>query len=148
MIRFLQERVWAHLPKEVSLRQRLWASLLWGFALPVFLSGVRWLIHPGEGFSWGPALGAMRVTVPLAVLLPLPGVGPWVYLAVLRVFSVVGFFISHAFLALIFYAIITPFGVALRLSGRDPLQTRDAGGKPRWSAVSGEFDRRRYYRMF
>ena len=40
MIRFLKERVWAHLPTEVSLRQRLWGSLLWGFVLPLVLASV------------------------------------------------------------------------------------------------------------
>lgn len=148
MVRFLKERVWAHLPTEVTLRQRLWASLLWGFALPLVLAGVRWLLHREGGFSMGPALAAMNVTVPIAILLPLPRIGPWVYLAVLRLFSIVGFFISHAFLALVFYAIITPFGVVLRLTGRDPLQTRQTGEAPRWTVVSGEVDRRRYYRMF
>lgn len=148
MIRFLRERVWAHLPSEVTLSQRLWASLLWGFVLPFVLAAVRWLFHLEGGFSMAPALAAMHVTVPLAVLLPLPVIGPWVYLSVLRVFSIVGFFVSHAFLALVFYAIITPFGVVLRLTGRDPLQIRRAGEPPRWTPVAAEADRRRYYRMF
>lgn len=148
MIRFLRERVWGHLPTEAPLRTRLWASLLWGLALPLVLAVVRWLFHLEEGFSVEPALSAMRVTVPLAVVLPIPVVGPWIYLAILRVFSIVGFAVSHLFLVLIFYGIITPFGIALRLSGRDPLQIRQKGKAPAWWPVNGMDDRRRYYRMF
>lgn len=148
MIRFLSERVWAHLPTEAPLKTRLWASLLWGLVLPLILSAVRWLFHLEEGFTFNPALRAMYVTFPIALMLPLPVLGPWVYLTVLKLFSIVGFFVSHLFLVLIFYIIITPFGIVLRLSGRDPLQTRQTGQTPDWWEASPSTDRRRYYRMF
>ncbi len=148
MTRFLRERVWSHLPAEAPLKVRLWASLLWGLVFPLVLSVVRWLLHFEEGFSITPAVTAMLVTVPIALILPIPRVGPWVYLSILRLFSIVGFFISHLFLVLVFFVIITPFGIMLRLSGRDPLQIRLGEKSPVWWPVHGTDDRRRYYRMF
>lgn len=148
MIRFLRERVWAHLPAKAPLKQRLWASLLWGFVLPLVIAGVRWALHPSGGFQAGPARTVMMVTVPLALLLPIPVLGPWIYLTVLRVFSVVGFFVSHAFLVLIFYVIITPIGWALKLAGRDPLGVRHTAQPPQWWPTTASDERNRYYRMF
>lgn len=95
-----------------------------------------------------PAWSVMRVTLPIALLLPLPRIGPWVYLAVLRVFGVVGFVVSHVFLVACYFLIFTPVGLMFKLAGRDPLSVSNRGSGTAWMPLESTPDRRRYYRMF
>ena len=139
MIKFLRERIWAHLPEKVTLKQRLWAVGLWCVGMPL----VFWTVHhfrqdgdDGSGFPW-------------AVSLILPVVGEKTYLGVLRVFSVVGFIIGNILLILTFYLLITPLGRVLTLTGKSSFDTHfnEEDSPPRWTKHKRNVDRRRFYRM-
>ena len=148
-VQFIRERIWSHLPAEVSFKQRLGAAFLWGVALPFFIGLARWLTHREGGFPWDLTRTLLIYGAVLAVALLIPGLGRHVYLSILRFFALVGFVISTLGLTLIFYVLITPTGWLLRATGKVT-----QGGKfrgpipPKWRDYSGDSDPRRYYRRF
>ena len=78
----------------------------------------------------------------------IPGVGRYVYLAVYVATGAVGYVISRVLLTAIFYALFTPIGLILRLTGKDLLRLRRNPGSTEWIAHRVAADRRRYCRQF
>jgi len=149
LIRYIREHIWANLPERVTARQRLWAAALWGLVLLPGLGGLRWLRRRGEAEFWETADGFVIAGVALAAALGLPGVGQWVYLTILRAFSLIGWCIGNLGLTVIFYAIITPAGWLLRATGKSSVDLKfKRGGPPRWRRHPPPPDKRRYYRLF
>jgi hypothetical protein len=61
----------------------------------------------------------------------------------------IGLVLSHVFLALLFYGVLTPIGLAMRLAGRDPLHRRfDRQAPSYWIRREAVRDVERYYRQF
>jgi hypothetical protein len=61
----------------------------------------------------------------------------------------VGWLVSHLFLAMIYYLVFTPVGIALRLFGRDPLQRKFVpSAKTYWVPHPRDDDRARYFQQF
>ncbi len=61
----------------------------------------------------------------------------------------VGFVVSHAVLAITYFAVLTPIGLLTRLAGRDPLRhRRDRGAKTYWRRREPPSSVDRYYRQF
>lgn len=61
----------------------------------------------------------------------------------------IGWVISHLVLAVVFYLVITPIGIALRLLGRDPLARRfDPAATSYWTARDHAVDKSRYFKQF
>lgn len=68
----------------------------------------------------------------------------WMYAAL-----PIGWSISHALLALIYYAVLTPIGLVMRLLGNDPMQRRlDRAATTYWSEHRPPADPKRYFRQF
>ncbi|MBM4108330.1 MAG: hypothetical protein FJ255_05885 [Phycisphaerae bacterium] len=68
----------------------------------------------------------------------------WMYAAL-----PIGWTISHALLALIYYAVLTPIGLVMRLLGNDPMQRRlDRAATTYWSEHRPPTDPKRYFRQF
>ena len=67
---------------------------------------------------WGVGIGlaALYYAIP-PLRLPL-------YLGWMRLVRPIGWTVTHLLLALIFYGLVTPLGVSMRLFGRDPLRIR------------------------
>ena len=60
-----------------------------------------------------------------------------------------GWIVSLTLLALVYYLVVTPLGVASRLVGRDRLGLRpDAEQKSYWSSLEAAKDPRRYFRQY
>jgi hypothetical protein len=52
-------------------------------------------------------------------------------------------------MALIFYLVVTPLGVIMRLTGRDPMERRfDPKAKTYWKPRPTQTDASRYFRQF
>lgn len=72
-----------------------------------------------------------------------------VYLGIMFVTYPVGWLVSHLLMCVIFYLVLTPIGLAMRLFGRDPLDRRKA---PRAGSYWTERRRadtiERYFRQF
>jgi hypothetical protein len=70
------------------------------------------------------------------------------WLAWMRAVAPLGRLVSHAVLGLVYFGVITPIGVAMRLAGRDKLERRfDPSAPSYWSARPREADPSRYLRQ-
>jgi len=56
----------------------------------------------------------------------------------------IGWVVSHLLLGLIFYGLVTPIGLILRISGHDPLQLKKPSGNSVWKTPVGKTDTTRY----
>lgn len=67
----------------------------------------------------------------------------------LRLFQPVGWLISHALFAMIYFVVFTSIGLILRLAGHDPMQRRrNASSSTYWRAHEPPPDASRYFRQF
>ncbi len=61
----------------------------------------------------------------------------------------VGIVVSHLLIAAVYYLVITPIGLLLRLRGRDAMKRRFPGGEESyWVERETVEDQRRYFRQF
>jgi len=71
------------------------------------------------------------------------------YIAMSAVSLPVGWLVSHAVLALVYYGILTPIGLVLRLIRRDPLcRNFDPQARSYWIDRPASRDVKRYFRQF
>lgn len=98
--------------------------------------------------SGGLSRGAMilwSIGAGLALVAFIPGLGRLAYLAVYLPTSIIGYIVSHVVLTLMFFLVITPMGIALKLMGKDLLQKRR---RTQWRPVKGAKSEDSYYRQF
>ena len=90
----------------------------------------------------GVVLGGMGLAV--------PGVARYVYLGWMCLLYPIAWVVSHAVLVLVYYAVITPIGVVMRLCGRDPMQRKfDRSASSYWQArPAARGGVERYFRQF
>jgi hypothetical protein len=61
----------------------------------------------------------------------------------------IGWVVTHVIMAVIFYLVVTPVGVIMRLTGRDPMErTFDRSAKTYWKPRRPPTDTGRYFRQF
>ena len=71
------------------------------------------------------------------------------YLGFMYAVFPIGWTISHAVLALLYYLLFTPIGLIIRLFGRDPMQRRlDRSAATYWVPHNQDRDAGRYFRQF
>ncbi len=79
----------------------------------------------------------------------LPALLRFVYVGWMIAVFPIGWTISHAILALIFYTVITPIGLVMRLVRRDPMhRTFDREAKTYWLDRDPSPPNARYFRQF
>ena len=89
--------------------------------------GVAWLLcfallgamAVSRGWGWAAALWTAAAAVP-TVGVWVPGFLRIVYIAMAYLAFPIGFLVSHLMLAVLFYAVLTPIGLMLRLAGMTP----------------------------
>ena len=92
-------------------------------------------------WSAGGLLAAVYVLVPPSRLLIYRG---WIYAT-----FPIGWVVSHLVLAAVYYLVVTPIGLAMRLVRRDPLRRRfEREAKTYWVARRRQTDTNRYFRQF
>ncbi|HMS16905.1 MAG TPA: SxtJ family membrane protein [Planctomycetota bacterium] len=113
-------------PSPIFLRQ-------FGFLSAAILAGLAWYIHTKGGFlgfQFPHAAGTVAyVLAGLAALTGLlsavfPRANLPLYLTLAVVTFPIGFVMSYVVMALVFYLVVTPIGLLLRIFGRDPLSRR------------------------
>ena len=63
--------------------------------------------------------------------------------------GVMGFCLTQILLGLVFYIVVTPIGLVLRLLGKDPLERRwDKDATTYWKEAEKPVDAERYFRQF
>ncbi len=144
MMNFIRKHIWEHLPKAASRKTVLWSAALWGigfvgFALLFYRLG-KFERRTTEIFvGLGLVLGFLQL---------IPGVGEKLYLGILRVTSIFGYFVFRLGLIFAFYIVVTPMGVVMRMFGFDPLEEKFKDGHtPKWHKRTGNLDPRKYYRL-
>jgi hypothetical protein len=96
------------------------AAVFWGLGIAI----------PGVGLVWP---GVLRIVFILANILTFP----------------IGFVASHIFLFVIYFLVLTPIGLALRLFGKDSLNRRfDRTAKSYWTSREQGEGTERYFRQF
>lgn len=72
----------------------------------------------------------------------------WIYVGWMMTAFPIGWVISRAILAIIFFVIITPIALAFRVCGRDVLQLRRRSEQASYWLPKPEADPRSYFRQF
>ena len=131
-----------------SERREFARSLMAGFPLLalLFFAVVRW--KTGMWAHWPIWMGCCGLAAG-ALLWIAPQLARPIYVAWHAIGGVFGFVISNLLLVLVFYLVITPIGVLLRLAGKDPLDRRlDRSAATYWKDAEKPVDARRYFRQF
>ena len=112
--------------------------VLIGWLFPLFLGG----------FSLRAACWGAAVIVP-AIGLAVPGFLKGTYLVSAYVALPIGLVVSYAILGVIYYLVLTPVGLVLRLRGYDPLnRTFHDRADTYWVKREASGDASRYFRQF
>ena len=136
---FFQHIKWR--PDARELRRFAVAMLIGFFVLGALAAWRAKGIGTGSIVLWG-------ICVFLAGSSFVPKLGRIAYLAVYLPTSIIGYVVSHVMLTLIFFFVITPLAIILRLLGKDLLQQRREKNKSRWMPVKGVKNEESYYRQF
>ncbi len=145
------------------------ARQAWGVIIPAFLwltfAFERWGNHSGiawiEGTrTWLGIRGSGAQWLVLSVVAGVGVIGTVVMLAsrdaartIYRVWMFaalpIGWTVSHLLLGLVYFGVMTPIGVVMRLLGRNPMTpTFDRGATTYWQTRSGQTPAERYFRQF
>jgi len=118
-----------------------------GIWFPVF-----WLIAGGWFFLADAPRVAMAAgvcgLVVGAIGVARPRVMHPIYLLWLYAAYPIGFVVSHVVLGLIFYVVLTPVGLVMKLVGYDPLQRRLRTSRTYWIPCEPVADPKQYFRQF
>lgn len=147
LLRFVREEIWGVLPAEFGFWTLKPSAILWGGALIGYAAYKAWdrARHSLPVGTAPYAIAVIGVLVSAALLTP--KLDQAFFRFVMRVMTIVGFFVSSALMTFTFYVFVTPLGWLLKALGKDPLGIRaDAG--PMWHPHRHDTTRRRYYRMF
>jgi len=78
-----------------------------------------------------------------------PGLNRYPFLALTFITYPIGFCLSYVIMIFLFYGVITPVGLILRLVGRDPLQRRfDKGAASYWVSPRERRSKEDYFKQF
>ena len=119
--------------------RRFAVAMLIGFSVLGSLASWR-----ASGVSTG-AIVLWSLGVFLAIAPFVPKLNRLAYLAVYLPTSIIGYVVSHVILALMFFFVITPLGIILRLLGKDFLQQQR---QRQWRPVRDVKSEDSYYRQF
>jgi Saxitoxin biosynthesis operon protein SxtJ len=128
-------------PERKQLRQ---FAAIW---FPAFCALVGWIVGKKTG-HWGGVEIAWGVGggIALAGFIHPPLIRP-VFVGLILVTYPLGWVVSHLLLGMIFYGIVTPIGLFLRMMGHDPLQLQPPTGITLWKTPAGGNDPASYLRQ-
>ena len=122
--------------------RRFAAAMLIGFSVLGLLAAWR-----ASGISTA-AIVLWSIGVFLGGAAFVPKFGRIAYLGVYLPTSIIGFVVSNVILTLMFFLVITPLGIILRLLGKDFLRQQRQKDKSQWMPVKGVKSEDSYYRQF
>lgn len=113
-------------------------------AMPIGFALLGLLALWRKGYVDAGVAGLWIAGAALAVAALIPGLGRYAYLAVYLPSSVMGHLVSQAMLAVLYWVVFVPIGLALRAAGKDPLSLKRPPGSM-WLRARTSAD---YYRQF
>ncbi|MBM4090917.1 MAG: sxtJ [Planctomycetes bacterium] len=120
-----------------------------GLVLPLFAAVVGGLL--GWRFDlWAVACAVVGVAVVVGVAgLLRPALARPIYRGWMRATAPIGWVVGHVILGGVFFVVLTPLGVLMRIFGRDPLHRKwDKGRWSYWERREPPADASRYFRQF
>jgi hypothetical protein len=136
---FFQHVKWKPDAREL---RRFAIAMLVGFFVLGALSAWR-----AKGIGTG-SIVLWSIGVTLAIAAFVPKLGRVAYLAVYLPTSIIGYVVSNVMLTLMFFLVITPLGIIMKLMGKDVLQQRRPNRTTQWAPVKETKDEASYYRQF
>jgi hypothetical protein len=117
--------------------------------LPAFVAVVGGLIWYRTGsIAWASVAWLPGVALSVACWLA-PSFARRVFIGWMTAAWPIGWLVSHLLLAAVYYLVMTPIGLTLRLAGRDPLHRHfDREAKTYWVPRATEIDPSRYLQQF
>jgi len=86
-------------------------------------------------------IGVVGVIIPQAIR--------WIYVGWMIAVFPIGWVVSHTIIAAVYFLVITPIGLIMRLSGRDPMERRlEPSATTYWKIRPPTPDKARYFRQF
>jgi hypothetical protein len=122
---------------------------LLGLFLPLLLGCTGWAVESGLPLARVlQMLAAIGVLGALAIWI-VPALGRRIYVFWMLAAAPIGWTISHLVLAAVFFLVLFPIGLGMRLVGRDPMQrTFDREARSYWIKRDGQSEPARYFRQF
>ena len=115
----------------------------------IVASAGAWLLHRRLGWDAAACVVVAASLVITAVGLVLPQLLRPLFVGWMLAAFPVGWVMSHLLLAAVYYGVVTPIGLALRLRGRDSLQLKPrADATTYWVERPQPPDSTRYFRQF
>ena len=122
---------------------------VFGLTLALFLGVVGVLVGNRTGQWTIPIVVWSAALIQCALYYLIPSVQAMVFRAWITALFPIGWVISYTLLAAIYYLIVTPIGLFMRLLGRDPLQRQlDHTTESYWAPYIGAEKRSRYFQQF
>jgi hypothetical protein len=120
--------------------------------------GLTWLVFFGllGGISWWKSGSLAEAVVLWGIGVAVPAVGHvfpgflrLVFLGMSYATFPVGFVLSYIILAVVYYLVLTPIGLVVRLMGKDPMQRRfDHTAKTYWTTRESKEPSEQYFKQF
>jgi hypothetical protein len=118
-----------------------------GIWFPAFCGLVGWSIGNKTGHWSEVEIGWVLAGLLSVGGLVLPALIRPIFVGLILLTFPIGWVVSHLLLGLIFYGVVTPIGLILRISGHDPLQLKKPSGNSVWKTSVGKTDAIRYLRQ-
>lgn len=120
-----------------------------GVLLPAFVAIAGGIVHWKLDAPHAAAAVWVAGAVLVAAYVVAPPLRRWIYAGILRATYPIGWLVSHTLLAAVYYLLLTPIGLAVRLVKGDPLaRTLDRSGPTYWVRRRPNPEIRRYFRQF
>jgi hypothetical protein len=118
-----------------------------GIWFPAFCALVGWSVARKTGYWHEVEVGwAIAGFISIAGLVFPPLIRP-IFVGLILLTFPIGWVVSHVLLGGIFYLLVTPIGLILRMTGHDPLQLKSPAGSSLWKTPVGKTDPARYLRQ-
>ena len=118
-----------------------------GIWFPAFCALVGWSIGHKTGHWSEVEIGWVLAGLLSVGGLVLPALIRPIFVGLILLTFPIGWVVSNLLLGLIFYGVVTPIGLILRMSGHDPLQLKKPSGNSVWKTSVGKTDATRYLRQ-
>ena len=118
-----------------------------GIWFPAFCALVGWSIGHKTGHWSEVEIGWVLAGLLSVGGLVLPALIRPIFVGLILLTFPIGWVVSHLLLGLIFYGVVTPIGLIVRISGHDPLQLKKPSGNSVWKTSVGKTDATRYLRQ-
>ncbi|AWT60598.1 MAG: hypothetical protein DF168_01813 [Candidatus Moanabacter tarae] len=123
--------------------------ILFGFLWIIFFGAFGTLFfYKWHSIYLGLTLWFLAIITPITGLL-LPSFMRLVYIGMAYATSPIGFILSYVILALVYYLVVTPIGLAMRIARYDPMKKRFASeAESYWIKREPRTSIKRYFRQF